>query len=357
MDGDGDVDMATASGVPHMQPFLDSTDVLNDGAELLRRAQRDGYLFLRELLPADDLEHLRMQLLEIARDGGWVRQGTLLAEAIADLEGFCLEPEPKYMQTYHRMYKLPEFHAIQHHPGLIGLFERMLGEAVLPHPRLIGRTIFPQKNQYTTPPHQDFVPIQGTPDTWSAWFSLCDLTPEMGGLQLAAGSHQQGIYDFEPALGAGGLAVTQDFGDAWVHSPMMQGDVIIFHSMTVHKGVACSGDRLRMSMDARYQRAREPLSSGSLLPHTSPEMTWNDVYADWPESDLKYYWKKFGVSELPYDESYHQKRDSLAIEMAECGDARARSVLQRIIARDPDQAKQLRARQLLAQLESTATKS
>jgi len=228
---------------------------------------------------------------------------------------------------------------------------------VLPHPSVIGRYIFPQKIEFTTPPHQDFIPIQGTPDTYSAWFPLSDLTPELGGLQLAAGSHQEGLYGFEPALGAGGMAVKKDFSDAWVHSPMKQGDVIIFHSMTVHKGVASIGDHLRMSMDARYQRASEPVNPDSLQPHTKPEMTWEDVYADWPDSDLKYYWHRFDLSEKPYDDSYHKKRDQLAIEMAERGDVRARSVLQRIVARDPDQAQQVRAQRLLARLDSTRTDS
>ena len=336
-----------------MQPYLDSSEVTHDGAELLRRVQRDGYLFVPGLLPAGVLEKLRLQLLEIARDEGWVKRGTPPGEAIADLDGFCVEPEPKYMQTYHRMYRLQEFHALQHHPQLVGLFERIFDEAVLTHPRLIGRTIFPQKEQYTTPPHQDFVPIQGTPDTYSAWFPLGDLTPELGGLQLAAGSHRGGIYEFEPALGAGAMAVKQDFGDAWVFSQMQQGDVLIFHSMTVHKGVACTGDRLRLSMDARYQRATEAVNPASLLPHTQPDMTWEDVYRDWPESELKYYWQRFDLTEKPYDNSYHQERDRLALEMAEHGDVRARSVLQRIVARDPDQANQTRARDLLDRLDAT----
>ena len=32
-------------------PFLDSTAVADDGPELRRRMQRDGYLFVRGLLP------------------------------------------------------------------------------------------------------------------------------------------------------------------------------------------------------------------------------------------------------------------------------------------------------------------
>ena len=143
-----------------MKPFLDSTDAV-DGAELLRRIRRHGYLFIRGLLPVDELEQLRMQLLEIALEGGWVKTGTRLEEAIADQNGFCLEPEPRYMLMYQKMYKLQSFHALQHHDRLMGLFERMLDEPVMVHPRVIGRTIFPKREAYTTPPHQDFVPIQG----------------------------------------------------------------------------------------------------------------------------------------------------------------------------------------------------
>ena len=48
-----------------------------------------------------------------------------------------------------------------------------------------------------------------------------------------------------------------------------------------------------------------------------------------------------------YDDSYHGKRDDMALEMAAQGDTRSRSVLQRIIARDPDLAKREQAQKLL----------
>ena len=339
-----------------MKPFLDSTQVVNDGAELLRRIQRDGYLFIRGLLPVGELERLRIELLEIALAGGWVKTGTDLEEAIADLKGFCLEPEPRYMLVYHKMYKLQSFHLLQHHDRLVGLFERMLDEPVMVHPRVIGRTIFPQRESYTTPPHQDFIPIQGTPDTYSVWFPFTDLTPEMGGLQIAAGSHKSGVYNFRPALGAGGLQVTDPLGDNWVNSPFKQGDVLVFHCMTVHKGVPCKGSRLRMSMDARYQKRSEPIAADSLEPHIKP-VTWDEVYADWPNDDFKYYWRPYNMTIKPYDSRYHDKRDRLALEMAAQGDVSARSALERIIARDSDPAKRSRARQLLEILDATEKRS
>ena len=106
-------------------PFLDSTAVAADGPELSRRMQRDGYLFVRGLLPPEPLETLRLKFLGIARDAGWVARGEPLAEAVADLDGFCVEPQPDYMGVYAEMYKLQEFHALQHHPAILGLLERL----------------------------------------------------------------------------------------------------------------------------------------------------------------------------------------------------------------------------------------
>ena len=334
-----------------MQPYLDSTAVVDDGAELARRMDRDGYLFVRGLLPAEILEDLRLKFLGVVRNAGWVETDAPLEEAIADQNGFCVEPESEYMEKYGEMYCMPEFHALQHRPELVGLLERMGGEVMLPHPRLIGRTIFPQREAFTTPPHQDFIPIQGTADTYTAWFPLTDLPPEMGGLQVAEGSHKRGVYDFRPALGAGGIEITESLEDAWRGNPLSQGDVVFFHSMAVHRGVPNTATRLRMSIDARYQKISDSIAPGSLLPHTKPQ-TWEEIYADWPDdSEFKYYWKKWDMEVVEYDNSYHEKRDQMAIEMASEGNQNSRSALQRIIARDPDATKRERARELLDALD------
>lgn len=336
-----------------MKPFLDSTDAVHDGPELQRRMQRDGYLFIRNLLPKDVLESLRMQFLEIMREAGWVKLGTRLEEAIANLDAFCVEPEPAYMEIYHRQQKLPAFHALQHHPSLIGVLERLLGDTVLPHPRLIARTLFPERDAYTTPAHQDFIPIQGTAETYTAWIPLQDVPPELGGLQIAAGSHRRGVYDIRPALGAGGLEVTDPLEGTWVNSPFNQSDVLIFHSMTVHQGRSFQGERLRLSIDGRFQRVRDPIDAGSLLPHGGL-IAWEEVYADWSPEQMQYYWQQWDLQVTEYDNRYHDKRDRMAMEMARRGDMRARSALQRIISRGTDAALREQAAELLATLETAS---
>jgi hypothetical protein len=339
-----------------LNPFIDSTEVQEDGAELNRRMARHGYLFVRRLLPAELLESLRLQLLELATAGGWVSTEASLEEAIADLSSFCVEPQPDYNEVYHRMYKLPAFHALQHRPELLELLERMCGEPAMPHPRMIGRTIFPDREAYTTPAHQDFIPIQGSAETYTAWVPLHDLPAELGGLQVAAGSHTRGIYDFRPSGGAGGLEITDPLEGTWASTPFAQGDVLFFHSMCAHKGLPNHGRALRMSMDARYQRISDSIDGGSLQPHIKP-VTWDEIYADWDGEfdDLKFYWQKWNLAVTEYDSRYYDKRDELAFEMAEDGNEQARSTLQRVVARSADAAKRQRATELLFRLDASLT--
>ena len=158
-----------------MKPFKDSTDIAGDGSLLRQRMHEDGYLFIRSLLPGKILEALRLAFLLTAREAGWARTDTPPEDGIADLNGFCVEPEAAYMDVYADMYAIEAFHKLQHHPNVVRLLECMAGEPILPHPRIIARTIFPQREAYTTPAHQDFIPIQGTAETYTAWIPLSEL--------------------------------------------------------------------------------------------------------------------------------------------------------------------------------------
>lgn len=332
-----------------MQPFTDSTALLDDGPALADRMRRDGYLFLRGLLPADRLRAVQAQIGAILRDAGWLRPDAPLAEALADPAGFCVDPEPAYLTVLRRINRLEDYHALKHHKALVGLFERMLGGPILPHPRVLMRNIFPAREEFTTKAHQDFPNVQGTTEVFTAWFPLIDCPLPVGPLQVAAGTHGGAIYDFAIGAGAGGIEITDPLEGRWVSGPFALGDVLIFHSLTVHKGVPNRSDRLRMSMDVRYQLASEPFNPDNANADGQP-LSWEEVYAGWQSADLQYYWRRMGLTEKPFDRTWFDKRDTQAFALAEQGDARARSVLQRIVARDPDAAKRARAEALLGRL-------
>jgi ectoine hydroxylase-related dioxygenase (phytanoyl-CoA dioxygenase family) len=329
-----------------MRPFIDSSDLITDGAALAARMRRDGYLFLPRLLPRDDIAAVQRQIGMIARDAGWLRRDRPPEMAVADSAGFCVDPDPTYLETLRRINRLEDYHALKHHPVLIDLLERMLGGAVLPHPRVLMRNIFPEREEYTTKAHQDFPNVQGTTEVYTAWMPLIDCPMEVGPLQIAAGSHTAGVYDFDIAGGAGGIEITDPLAGSWVSCDFVAGDVLLFHSMTVHKGVPNRSDRLRMSMDVRYQLVSDPFNIDNANPDGQP-LSWDEVYQDWQSDALKYYWRRLPLTLKPFDPLWFDKRDALGFELGEAGDPRARSVLQRIVARDASAEKRARAQKLL----------
>lgn len=337
-----------------MRPFLDSSAVVTDGDELYHRMCRNGYVYLPRLLPTDVLESVRRSWLEIAAAAGWIDVTTPIQRGEANMSGFCVEPQEAYMDVMYRVYReLPEFHAIQHHPALINMLKSMLGDEILPHARIIGRTIFPQRTEFTTPAHQDWIPIQGCEETITAWIGMSDIPEEMGGLQVNAGSHRGGIYNFKPALGAGGTQITDPLDeDAWAYSAQCQGDVLLFHSLTVHRGMPNTSSRLRLSIDARFQRVSDTVAPGSLGPHSNG-LDWDDIYSGWPnDHPLKYYWRQWDLTVGTYDGSYNNIRDNMALELAAEGDTNSRGVLERIINRGTDPARIARAKELLDRMHS-----
>ena len=329
-----------------IRPFIDSSDLIGEGAALATRMRRDGYLFLPGLLPRDDVAAVQRQVGTIARDAGWLRRDRPVEAAIADMSGFCVDPDPTYLNTLRRINRVEGYHALKHHPVLIDLLERMLGGPILPHPRVLMRNFFPKREEYTTKAHQDFPNVQGTIEVYTAWMPLVDCPMEVGPLQIAAGSHAAGVYDFDIAGGAGGIEIKDPLEGRWVCGDFAVGDVLLFHSMAVHKGVPNRSDRLRMSMDVRYQLVSESFNIDNAKPDGQP-LSWDEVYADWRSDALKYYWQRLPLTLKPFDPVWFDKRDALGFELGAAGDPRARSVLQRIVARDANADKRARAQKLL----------
>ena len=335
-----------------MNQFRDSTDIVDHADRLRARAEQDGYLFIRGLLPAANLERVRLAFLEVLRDEGYADaegyRDQLINPANIPAERGTIPTE-----TYRRLYLIEPFHALQLEPALLSVMEALLAPPVLAHPSIISRVVFPQREMYTTPAHQDFVHVQGASDTYTAWFPLHDLPASMGGLAVAAGSHRRGIYDYRPALGAGGMAVIDPLEGAWVTDEFRQGDVLIFHSLAVHRALPLTGDRLRMSVDGRYQSGREPVLERSLKPHLGMA-TWDEVYAEWPSGGLQSYWNDLEITTVQPNDAHLEQVDNRTLEEFEAGSLAPELVqksigaLERIMERDDPEQRDRAAAMLAA---------
>jgi hypothetical protein len=335
-----------------LKKFTDSTNELKNGPALAERLDRDGYIFLRGVLPGDEIMALRRQLLALAARGGWVRGDQPLEAGIADLSKACKDPEPHYLEFFRPMWRQEALHRMKHHPNVVGIFERVFGEEVLVHPMFVMRNIFPQTNSFdfTTGSHQDKIHIGGG-TSYACWMPIGDCPQSKGGLIMAEGSHKKGVLDFELAPGAGGLEVAEKFEGRWVGDDFAAGDVVIFSDTTVHKALPNTSNELRQSFDARYQRLSDPVADLAVKPYAGIFPDWEEVYADWKTDDLKYYWKQQGARVVPFDTSYYEKRDAIAFAHAERGDLLARDTLLRVVQRDADAGKRAKASALLASLD------
>lgn len=332
-----------------MQDYVDATHLLEDTAVLHARMDEDGYLFFRDLLPRALIEGIRREMLEILADAEWIDRAAPRDAAIANLANFVAEPDPAFMKVFYRELSLKSLNALAHHPNLIAVFEKLFAGEVFVHPRIITRNMFPQKETYTTPAHQDHPLVQGPIEHYAAWIPLGDCCAEMGGYSLAPGTHKNGYYDFEPALGIGQMEIV-NLPQRWVHSPTRMGDVVVHHSMLVHRGVPNRSRSIRLSVDCRYQRLGDPVVDRALVPSLQ-QSTWEALYQGWDDEEYKYYWKDLDFEIVPFDLSPFDKRDLMAIDMGFQGDARARSALVGVVHRHRDPAMRERAAEALAHLD------
>jgi hypothetical protein len=263
-------------------------------------------LFFGCLLPREPVLEVRQRILEVCEQHGFLAPGSPPAEAVARPEVRWREGDAEYMAAYDDIQRLEAFHALALRPEILGVLRRLLGEEVLAHPRNIARVMFPRNNAYRTPAHQDFVHIQGTEETYTAWIPLGDCPRELGGLEVLPGSHRRGVLPVHAAQGAGGLGVvTEGLGLEWAGGDFRCGDVLFFQSLCVHRGVNnATEDRVRLSVDYRYQGTSRPVVPASLLPHFN-RLSWDEIYAGWRSRDHQYYWRAFDLQLIDWTREFH----------------------------------------------------
>ena len=318
----------------------------------------DGYVFLKELFNPDDILHLRREMLTTIQDGGWLVAGTDPLDGMADVSRKCTEGDLGYTDVYHEVYKLQAFHEAGHWPNILETMHKIIDAPVLPHPQKIARIWFPKYTDHTTPVHQDFVHFQGSFDTYTCWAPVGDCPINLGGLAVIPRSHRQGrVVDHHFSLGAGGLSIDVPQEEAAWHTTNYEaGDALLFHSLTMHKAMPnVTENQLRVSLDNRYQAMHDPIAEHMLTPHlniaagttASATLSWDEVYADWTDERLQYYWTSRDGPVNPRDMSYADRGTDEAFERARHGDPHARVKLERIGRSEPTSERGLAAASLL----------
>ncbi|MFN8006885.1 MAG: phytanoyl-CoA dioxygenase family protein [Terriglobia bacterium] len=238
--------------------FQISNHLIHDFDKLNQVFYEEGYLFFRNVLDVNAVEEVKQDFLRVLQEQGVVKTGE--SEPVwtgAGLEQ--IDDNPLYaLDSYQELLELESSRK---------LFEKIFGEPVFLYRNTDIRFALPNDERHLTPPHQDHFFIRQTNRFRTAWIPLMNINRDMGGLATAQRSHWLGLLDHvehETAYSyifrgrkQRGVPVEQ-VASAWLTADYRSGDLLIFHSLTIHRALPNRSDRVRLSLDARYQPISEP---------------------------------------------------------------------------------------------------
>ena len=308
------------------KPFRESSHLLMDGAALRERLSEDGYLFVRGLIRRADILNVRHRLLTIAANADWLDKNSPVIDGLMNPNFDSKSEDDQTRLTIAKMWCDEELHRLRTHPNALSLFERIFQQPVLTHPNFFLRRFFP--NAAPTQSHQDHVHVGGG-DFFTMWTPLGDCSVEQGVLSIAAKSHKEGVFKSAFA----GMDIAHDFKDQWVAGPVHAGDALIFTNLTVHKSLPNQTHQIRLSLDARYQCATQPIANFSVSPPAwdSGCADWESVYTNWSSQHEQFYWKELNPRIVNFDRRYYEVDYPRAFKIAKGGDQSMRTLLLRLI--------------------------
>ncbi|WP_263359056.1 phytanoyl-CoA dioxygenase family protein [Acidicapsa ligni] len=281
-----------------MKPFREIRACDLTSSALKEEIDARGYLLIRGLLPHDALGSVLSETTQILSNAGWLLPEHDPLERIANMSAACGDPDPSFKRTYQEIFNLESFHSIAHHPALKQAMSMLVGEQLLVHPKPIGRLIFPNCERLVVHAHQDYRFMDGDVECFTAWIPFHDCPINQGPLKILEGSHRFGFQAHDqayiPAIPDGAAQ-----GEEWAGGEINAGDVLIFHSLTVHAASPNLSNQLRLSLDCRFQNYERVLNPANLAFGGESGKSWETTYSQWHSDDLKYYWKQMPLALKP----------------------------------------------------------
>ncbi|UBF25245.1 phytanoyl-CoA dioxygenase family protein [Kovacikia minuta CCNUW1] len=254
-----------------------SAPIVHQPDTLRRRMQADGYLYLPGLLDAEAVWQARQEICD-----------RLAAEG-------CLDPNfPRIAAVARAELKMhfrpdlvpfsPRLHTLLYTGTLMAFYQQFLGGTVLHFDYTWLRAVAPG---FGTHPHCDIVYMgRGTPNLYTTWTPLGDVSMAMGGLMILEKSHhlhsirnsygqkdvdsyclnrktaslyRSGQKSWNGALSSNPVSLRQRYGGRWLTNEFKAGDVLVFGMYTIHASLDNHSNQIRLSSDSRYQLHSEPV--------------------------------------------------------------------------------------------------
>ncbi|HLJ11713.1 MAG TPA: phytanoyl-CoA dioxygenase family protein [Planctomycetaceae bacterium] len=240
--------------------FHIANDDLNDFDRLNSMFEDEGYLFFREVLDIEAVSAVNQDFLQILQRQGIAKPDT--SEPIWTGAGIAAIDDDQ-------LYGLSSYVDLIESGQMKRLMERVFGAPIFMFKGTNIRYSLPNDETYLTPPHQDHFFIRANREFRTVWVPLMEIGRNVGGLAIAAGSHKQGlrehieqehVYSYQMKGRKQRGVALETIAEPWLTTDYRAGDVLVFHSLMLHRALPNRSDRIRLSLDARCQPSAIPIT-------------------------------------------------------------------------------------------------
>ena len=258
-------------GGRYLREMRESSDLTGQPERLRERLNGDGYILIRGVQGRDLVLDARREILEVVRKAGALEPGTPLDDARMSSRIGADEKIPGMLELASTLGRAGAVKRVSESPEIMGFFERFLGGPAATFDykwiRIVG-------SGRSTSVHYDIVYMgKGTQNLYTVWCPFGDVSLELGGLAVCAGSQDwhkvrdtYGSMDvyrdrIDGNLSNDPVELVDKYGGEWKTTSYRAGDVVIFGMFTAHASLANQTGRYRLSMDSRYQLASDPIDT------------------------------------------------------------------------------------------------
>jgi phytanoyl-CoA dioxygenase PhyH len=238
--------------------FRASNDYLGDPAKLDARLQQEGYLFFTGVLDVEAVLRTKADFIRVLQRQGMVKPDA--SEPIwtgADID----------QMNDDELYALCSYVELMESAATRRCLEAIFGGPVRISPSIGIRYALPGDDKYLTPAHQDHYFIRQTKEFCMLWIPLMTIDERVGGLAIAQGANRRGLLDhqlLENVFSYGFKGRKQKgipfaaIDEPWLATEYHPGDLLLFHSLAVHRALPNTSDRIRLSLNTLCQHERAP---------------------------------------------------------------------------------------------------
>ena len=201
-----------------------------------------GYVILKNVFPESELVPMRQLTEDIIEYG---------EKNLEDpFSPYFMRHRTDQGALYDLYYRHPEFQRMAQTPVILDTLEGVLGRDIFLYENSL--VYKPKGKNNEVPWHQDFINRSHEPTKYIVWIAFDNVTIENGAMKVLPGSHKLGFLPWYHVPGETHHTRLQLEGvdtEAFEHTIMNAGDVLIFHQLTIH-----SSDRIASTQPRRAFR-------------------------------------------------------------------------------------------------------